>query len=149
LGRLSLLRYHPILLKRFLLLALPLLVLTMGLFQFALEHLGRAPNPALLSPATAPHLPAWVVLGTWLLESIGLAALYLLLHGGGGGRMLNGLLTGWIAWVFRGPLLVVTVVTLGGLPAGPWWSLALGWWVLYSICGLLLGVTAAASGLQT
>jgi hypothetical protein len=58
-------------------------------------------------------------------------------------------LTGWIAWIFRGPLLVVAVVVLGGLPAGPWWGLAFGWWVLYSLCGLVLGGVAAATGLQS
>jgi hypothetical protein len=40
------------------------------------------------------------------------------------------------------------VVTLAGQPAGPWWSMTFSWWVLYTICGLLLGVIAAASGLK-
>jgi len=29
--------------------------------------------------------------------------------------------------------------TLAGLPPGPWWSMVLSWWVLYTLCGLLLG----------
>ena len=120
----------------------------MGLFHFALEALGKAPDPSALSPAGGRDLPPWVILATWCLEAVALAALFLLVHARGSGRWMAGLLTGWVAWIFRGPLLVVTVVGLGGLPARPWWSLAMQWWVLYSLCGLLLGVAAAAAGLQ-
>jgi hypothetical protein len=138
-------RYDRPPLRRFLVLALPVLVLTMALFRSGVEALGRAPALLHSPPVT---LPAWVVVGTWLLEAVALAALYLLVQASGGGRLLNGLLTGWIAWVFRGPLLVVAVVTLAGQPAGPWWSMTFSWWVLYTVCGLLLGVVAAASGLK-
>jgi hypothetical protein len=139
-------RYDRPPLRRFLVLALPTLVLVMALFRSGVEAMGRA--PALLS--SAPQVPRqWlVVVGTWLLEAMALCALYLLVQASGGSRLLNGLLTGWIAWVFRGPLLVVAVVTLAGQPAGPWWSMTFSWWVLYSVCGLLLGVIAAASGLR-
>jgi len=139
-------RYDRRALRRFLIFALPLLVLTMALFSFALEALGMAPDPALLSRSGIAPLPGWVVLATWVLEAVGLAALFLLIQGRGG-RFLAGLLTGWIAWVFRGPLLVVTVAGLAGLPPGPWWTMAFSWWVLYSLCGLLLGGAAAAAGL--
>jgi hypothetical protein len=134
-------------LKRFLFFALPLLVLAMALFQFGLEALDMAPDPEALSGVRPPALPGAVMLATWALESVGLATLFLLIHGRSG-RWLAGLLTGWIAWVFRGPLLVVTVAALAGLPPGPWWSLALTWWVLYTFCGLLLGAVAAAAGLM-
>jgi hypothetical protein len=134
-------------LRRFLLFALPLLILTMALFQFVLEVLGLDPNPALLSPVTAMKLPGWVALGTWCLEALGLTALFLLIQGRER-AWSSGLMAGWIAWVFRGPLLVVAVVGLGGLPAGPWWTLVLSWWVLYTLCGLLLGGLAAASRLS-
>jgi len=140
-------RYDRQTLKRFLLFALPLLLLTMGIFHFAQEMLGMDADPSVLSNGGAPLLPGWVTLGTWMLESIGLAALYLLIQGRGG-RWSSGLLAGWIAWVFRGPLLVMAAVGLGGLPPGPWWSLAFSWFVLYSLCGLLLGGVAAAAGLQ-
>lgn len=142
------LRYDRRVLRRFLLFALPLLVLTMALFHFAEEALGMAPNPALLSPSGAVRLPGWVMLATWGLESVGLAALFLMIQGRGG-RWLAGLLAGWIAWVFRGPLLVVTVAGLAGLPPGPWWVLALSWWVLYTLCGLVLGGAATAAGLSS
>jgi hypothetical protein len=132
-------------LRRFLLLSLPLLILTMGLFHFALEMLGLQVDPSRLAPAGGIVLPGWVRLATWGLEALGLAALFLLISGRGGGwsSATAGLLTGWIAWVFRGPLLVVTVVGLAGLPPSPWWSLAFSWWVLYSLCGVLLGAVAA------
>lgn len=120
----------------------------MGLFHFLLEALKRAPDPALLSHAEVSRLPAAVMLATWVLEAVALSALYLLIQGRGGGRLLNGLLTGWIAWVFRGPLLVVTVVGLAGLPRGPWWALSFSWLVLYTVCGLILGGASAAAGLQ-
>jgi hypothetical protein len=141
------LRYDRRVLRRFLFFSLPLLILTMALFQFAREATGLGPDPAALSRGGVPGLPAWVTLGTWILEAVGLAALFLLVQGRGGWRFTAGLLTGWIAWIFRGPLLVVSVVTLGGLPPGPWWSLAFSWWILYTLCGLLLGGIATLVGL--
>jgi hypothetical protein len=142
------LRYDRRTLKRFLLFALPLLVLTMAVFRFALEALGMGPDPAALSHMGTVRLPQWVTLATWMLEAVGLATLFLLIQGRSG-RWLAGLLTGWIAWVFRGPLLVVTVAGLANLPPEPWWSMAFSWWILYTLCGLLLGGVAAAAGLQS
>jgi hypothetical protein len=135
-------------LRRFLLLALPLLILTMALFQFAMEMLGLQVDPSSLGGGI--DLPGYVSLATWTLEALGLAALFLLVDGRSGGRgwgWTSGLLTGWIAWVFRGPLLVVTVVGLAGLSPRPWWLLVLSWWVLYSLCGLVLSGVAAGVGL--
>lgn len=139
-------RYDRPPLRRFLVLAVPALVLAMALFRSAVEVLGRA--PALLSAAPELRQQPVLVILTWLLEAVALAALYLLVQASGGSRLLNGVLTGWIAWVFRGPLLVISVVTLAGQPAGPWWHMTFSWWVLYTICGLLLGLVAAASGLK-
>jgi hypothetical protein len=141
------LRYDRLLLRRFLIFSIPLLILAMALFQFALEALGRAPDPSALAPSGGHDLPGWVALATWALEALSLSVLFLLIYGRSGQRMLSGLLTGWIAWVFRGPLLVVTAVGLAGLPAAPWWGMTFGWWILYTLCGLLLGGAAAAAGL--
>jgi hypothetical protein len=113
----------------------------MALFHRGVEALGRAPEPV-------RELPVLVQVGTWVLEALALSALYLLVQTSGGGRLLNGLLTGWIAWVFRGPLLVVSVVTIAGQSPGPWWSMAFAWFVLYTTCGLLLGVVAVAANLK-
>jgi hypothetical protein len=142
------LRYDRRALRRFLLLALPLLVLTMGLFRFGQEMLRMVPDPSALSRSGVTALPAWVTFATWILESVGLAALFLMILGRGGSRWAAGLLAGWIAWVFRGPLLVVTVVGLAGLPPRPWWGLAFSWWILYTLCGLVLGAAASASRIQ-
>ncbi|HEV7785445.1 MAG TPA: hypothetical protein VGQ28_08925 [Thermoanaerobaculia bacterium] len=147
--------------KRFLLLSLPLLVLTMALFHFALDTLGLGDGSVRAArlgadAATVSALPPWAVLATWCLEAFALTALFLLVHGRAGqvgqasqagSTWSTGLLASWIAWVFRGPLLVVAVVG-AGLRPGPWWSMALAWWVLYSLCGLLMGALAQASGLQ-
>jgi hypothetical protein len=136
-------------LRRFLLFALPLLVLLMALYDFALATFGLAPRHDLLPRlAGGGGLPGWAVLGTWGLQALALTALFLLVQGRNGGTWLAGLLSGWIAWVFRGPLLVITVVGLAGLPPRPWWSMALAWLLLYSLCGLLLGGLARTSGLH-
>ena len=132
--------------RRFILLAIPLLILTMAVFHFAVEMLGFQVSPSELSSSGGIVLPGYVQLATWTLEALGLAALFLLVHTRNGG-WTSGLLTGWIAWVFRGPLLVVTVVGLAGLPPRPWWSVTFSWWFLYSLCGLLLSGVAAGVGL--
>ena len=121
-------------------------MVTMGLFQFGLEMFRLQVDPGALAPGGGVELPGWIRLATWALESLALSTLFVLVHGRGWGGV-SGLLTGWIAWVFRGPLLVVTVAGYAGLPPGPWWSLAFRWWVLYSLCGLLLGVIASLTHL--
>jgi hypothetical protein len=136
-------------LRRFILLALPLVLLAIAVFHFALEALGLADGQGLairLGTVPAGSLPAWALAGTWVLEAVALTALFLLVQV----RevwWLDGLLAGWIAWVFRGPLLVVTLVAAAGVKPGPWWTLAFYWLVLYSLCGLLLGALAESTGL--
>lgn len=135
---------------RFLLLALPLLVVLAALYNLALELLGLQPD---LGPLVgwrdgASGLPGGWIVATWCLEALALTALFLLVDGRGGWRWLNGLLTGWIAWVFRGPLLVMTVVGFAGLARRPWWQLSFRWFVLYTVAGLGLGLLARASGLE-
>lgn len=136
----------PLALKRFVPLAIPALVLVMALFHFGLEMIHLDLEGAAASAGRAPA--AWLVVATWLLEALALTALYVLLGGlegrAGAHRWLTGLFAGWIAWVFRGPLLVVTVVALAALPARPWWNLALSWWVVYSVSGLVLALLAGS-----
>ena len=115
--------------SRFLALSIGLLILVMALFQFGLASLGWLPPGAPNSP------PPRVQMGAWGLEALGLAALFLLIHRDDGKAWLSGLLAGWIAWVFRGPLLVVAVAA-AGLDPKPYWGMTFRWWVLYSICGL-------------
>ena len=132
--------------RRFLLFSIPLLIVTMGLFQLGLETFRLEVDPGALAPGGGVDLPGWIRLATWALESLALSTLFVLVHGRGWG-WVSGLLTGWIAWVFRGPLLVITMAGYAGLPSAPWWSLVLRWWVLYSLCGLLLGVIASLTDL--
>ncbi|RMH18537.1 MAG: hypothetical protein D6696_12790, partial [Acidobacteria bacterium] len=135
---------------RFATYALPLLLLILALFGAVAETLDLAPSTGAvirLALFTDGTLPGRVVFGTWLLEAGGLLAFFLLLHGRCGRWWLDGLAAGWTAWIFRGPLLVITVVVAAGEPQGPWWSLAFGWWLLYGFCGLALAFLARRSGL--
>lgn len=145
----GLLGYPRRTLPRFLLLALPLLVVLAALYNLTLELLGLQPDlgPLVGWRSGAAGLPGGWIVATWCLEALALTALFLLVDGRGGWRWLNGLLTGWIAWVFRGPLLVMTVVGFAGLARRPWWQLSFRWFVLYTAAGLLLGILAKASGL--
>lgn len=127
--------------SRFLFLAFCLLILMMGLYEFALEILGLMVDSAPLVQVDLARLeavPAWMTLGSWVLEAMALTALFLLIQGRSGSWVMDGLATGWIAWVFRGPLLVLTLAATTRLPQEPWWSMTLRWWVLYTLCGLLL-----------
>lgn len=126
---------------RFIILAVPFLVLMMALFGAIVVSLDLEPrNAPLVSLALFDdaRAPARVVLGSWLLEAAGLVGLFLLLEGRFGNRLLEGLLAGWIAWIFRGPLLVITIVLAAGQAQAPWWRLAVGWLILYSVCGVMM-----------
>jgi hypothetical protein len=124
---------------RFLLLAFTLLLLTLAVFAFALDTFELLPRTRQVDFGLGrAQMPARVVLGTWTLESLGLIAVYLLVQGRSATWWLDGLATGWVAWVFRGPLLVVTVVGAARLAPDPWWSMALGWLLVYSLCGLMV-----------
>jgi len=126
-------------LLRFILQAVPILVLFLAVFGFVVGSLdfGPAGQITVVGPRMAP---ARIVLATWLLEAFGLIVLFLLIEGRSRLWWLDGLLTGWVAWIFRGPLLVVTIVVAAGRAQQPWWRLALGWWVLYTVCGFTLAL---------
>jgi hypothetical protein len=135
----------------FLALSIPLLLLLMGLFAFALDAGGLAADAGGVVAQRlmrSEPLPGAYVLGGWLLESVGLVALFLLVQGRGGAWMLDGLIAGWIAWIFRGPVMVVSLIGLTRLPRDPWWGLALRWLVLYTMSGILLAVLARRLGLE-
>jgi hypothetical protein len=125
-------RYHLSTLPRFLVLALPLVLLALGAFHFAAEALDLA----------VPELPAPYLLGLWVLEAIGLVALFLLVRERGLGRWAAGLAASSTAWIFRGPVLALTAAGASRLPAGSWSTLVLGWLGLYSVCGLLMAAVA-------
>ena len=141
--------YHRAVL-RFIAYAVPLLILLLALFGFTVELLDAEPRKGSvirLALFEQPRVPGQLVIGTWLVEASGLIALFLLAQGRFGTWWLDGLVAGWVAWVFRGPLLVITIVVAARQAQDPWWKLAFGWWVLYSVCGLSLAILARRSGL--
>ena len=137
---------------RFIAYAVPLLILLLALFGFTVELLDAEPRSGSvirLALFEQPRVPGQLVIGAWLVEASGLIALFLLAQGRFGAWWLDGLVAGWVAWVFRGPLLVITIVVAARQPPDPWWKLAFGWWVLYSVCGLSLAILARRSGLAS
>jgi len=128
---------------RFLVLAFALLLLLLGVFAFTAETLGWVPStPQADFGFGRGQLPARTVLGIWTLEALGLIALFLMIQGRWPRWWQDGLVTGWIAWVFRGPLLVLTVAGATHLSPKPWWAMSVRWFLLYS----LLGVAVASVG---
>lgn len=128
---------------RFLILAFTLVVLTMAVFAFALDSLDLLPHSREVDFGLGRgQMPPSTVLATWALEAVALMALFLLIQGRAGAWWLDGLATAWLAWVFRGPLLVLAVAGAAQLPPGPWWQMALRWWFLYSLCGLVVAGVA-------
>ncbi len=133
---------------RFLLFAFTSLVILTALFNLGVELAGGEPElgPLVGWQEGGPGLPGAWILASWALEALALTALFQMAVGsrgeGGFQLWLGGLLTGWIAWVFRGPLLVLAAVGFGGQPGGPWWRLSLRWFVLYTLAGLTLAAVA-------
>lgn len=121
-------------------------MLLIAAFNWLLEQLGTAPD---LGPLVGWRpgdggLPGAYVLGTWTLEALALCALFLLVAGRGGWALTSGIASAWMAWVFRGPLLVLTVAAAGGTTTS-WWPFAWRWFLLYTVAGVLLAVLAGLS----
>lgn len=95
-----------------------------------------------LLPRAIEGQPPRVTFGGWLLQAAGLVGLYLLIRGRTGSWWLDGLAVGWTAWLFRGPLVVVTLAGVAGQSQQAWWRLTIAWWWLYCLCGLLLAALA-------
>jgi hypothetical protein len=132
-------RYHRPILARFLALALPSLVLLLGVSYFVVELAG-IPTGLALGPGAA--LPALFVIGTWALEAVALTALFLLVYGRSAGGFLDGLYCALVAWLFRGPILVLTVAGALGSTAPDLRSSALPVLVIYALCGTSLAALA-------
>lgn len=148
---LSSLRYHLTALGRFLAISLPLLVVLMGAFPMFLGAVGLGPSMAALEAtglARPDALPLGLSAAGWLIESLALTALFLLIQDRTGAWWMDGLVTGLIGWVFRGPILVLSIVSLSRLGSDPWWPMAMRWLVLYSLCGVALATTAQAVRLK-
>lgn len=134
---------------RFTAYALPLLILLLAVFGFAVEVLDLEPAGGAtirLAILEQSRIPAFYVLLAWLMEACGLMALFLVCQGRTGAWWLDGLLSGWLAWVFRGPLLVLTVAVAAHQSQQAWWKIVFGWWILYSVCGLAMAALARGLG---
>jgi len=112
---------------RFVLLAVPLAVLVLALAIFAADSVGLGPDLAPLAArglANPGGLPRGVGAAALVFEGISLAALYLLIEGRFGRWWLDGLAAGLVAWLFRGPILVLTLAALVRVPTEPIWEAA-------------------------
>jgi len=75
--------------------------------------------------------------GAWALDALALLLLVLLFRGRGGGWFGEGVAAGLLAWIFRGPLTLLSVVALAHLPGEPWSQQARVGLVVYPLLGLL------------
>lgn len=130
------LSYHERALPRFLALALPLVLLVLAGSHFAVEALGLD---------TPDRLPATHLLALWGLETVGLVALFALVRERTWNRWLAGLAAAWGAWIFRGPVLYLTVAGTAGAGRTDWDSLLFAWLVIYTVCGVAMATVAAGA----
>ncbi|MEZ5312433.1 MAG: hypothetical protein R2862_01665 [Thermoanaerobaculia bacterium] len=133
---------------RFLALAIPLALLVFALGGMLFAALGLAPDVGPLAArgiARPEGLPWTVDLAARALEAAGIVALTLLLSGRMANWVLDGLTVGLVAWLFRGPLLVLGVASLTRIPVAPFWQLARGALVLDLVAGLVLAAFARAA----
>jgi hypothetical protein len=132
---------------RFLLLAVPLAVLVLALAAVGADLVGYGPDLARLTAAGVARpegLPRLHQAAALLFEAIALTALFLLLDGRSGLWWLDGIATGLAAWLFRGPLLVLTIAALTRLPTEPFWQVARLALVAEPAAGLALAALARA-----
>lgn len=132
--------YDPSPVLRFLFLAVLASTLILGLGSLTADWVDGG--------SFGPKLDGKFVLGGWALEAVALCALFLLVQGRGGSWWLDGLVTAWMAWIFRGPLLVLTVAEVLSRSSERWWNLSLRWLVLYSLCGLMMALLARRLGVR-
>lgn len=130
---------------RFLALALPTAVLVLALAAFGAGALGWGPDLEPLSAlgmAPTAVRPVGVRLLALLFEATALVAFFLLVEGRGGSRVVDGLIAGLAAWLFRGPLLVLAVAELSRLPTAPFWELARVSLVALPVAGVAVALVA-------
>lgn len=137
--------------SRFLALAIPSVLLLMALFWFGLDVTGLLPDTGALAQLGVARYgapPVFWLIGDWVFEALALIALFLLVQGRSGAWWLDGVTTGLMGWLFRGPALVLSIVLWSKLPRDPWWPLALRWLALYAACGLAIAGLARRVGLE-
>ena len=134
--------------SRFLVLAIPLALLVLMAGASLVDAAGWGPD---LSPLAARGVarpdgaPLRITLVSGLLEATALVALTLLLAGRTARWWSDGLACGLVAWIFRGPLLVLAVSALTRLPVAPFATLARGALALDLVAALALAALARAT----
>lgn len=118
---------------RFSFFVFPLLVLILGLSSYVLSSLGMIAANQIID-----RFPPALLLASFCLEACGLLALFLLIERRSSRWWLDGLLAGWVAWIFRGPLLVMILVMVARQNQDIWWTMVLSWFITYSSCGLVM-----------
>jgi hypothetical protein len=133
-------------LVRFLALALPLALLILAAGGWLLATFGLAPDtgPLAARGVARPGASGFDrhALAAAAIEGVGLVALTLLLAGRTTRWWLDGLACAGVAWLFRGPLLVLGVASLTRLPAAPFAELARGALALDVAAALALAALA-------
>jgi hypothetical protein len=130
---------------RFLALALPTAVLVLALVTFGAAAAGYGPDLGPLAARGAAHPPGLdlrLEALTFAFEATALVALFLLVARSGGRPLLDGLAAGLAAWLFQGPIVVLTIAHLTRLPAEPFWQQARVWLVALPLAGLAVGWVA-------
>ena len=134
---------------RFVLLAVPLAVLVLALAAVTADVVGYGPDSSPLAArgvARPEGLPRTYEAAALAFEGVALVALFLLIAGRSGIWWLDGVACGLAAWLFRGPLLVLTVAALTRLPTEPFWQVARLALVAEPAAGLAIAALARASG---
>ncbi|HEX4953786.1 MAG TPA: hypothetical protein VF017_10380 [Thermoanaerobaculia bacterium] len=121
---------------RFFFQAFFLLLAAMAVMSAAFAALGLLPGAG--EPVAGGARMNVQLLTVWAFEALALITLFLVVQGRFASWWLDGLVAGWLAWIFRGPLLVVTIAGARLAPPQAWWNQALRWWLVYTVCGLLL-----------
>jgi hypothetical protein len=132
-------------LSRFVALAIPLALLVLSLGAALLDAAGLGPELAPLAArgvARPDGAPLRLALAARLLEATALTALTLLLFRRTAHWWSDALACGLVAWIFRGPLLVLAVASLTRLPTAPFGELARGALALDLLTALLLAALA-------
>jgi hypothetical protein len=129
---------------RFVLLALLVGMLLSACAELALEAIGLTGGAAELARVgLAPGaLPGHLRLGAWLLDAAAMTVLVLLLTGRTGRWWLEGLAAGLLAWIYRGPLTVLSALATARLPLEPFWRAARASLIVLPLLGLALAALA-------
>ena len=126
--------------SRFILLALLVALLLLAVADVAARALVPPPAAELARAGLAAgSLPAPLRLGAWLLEAAALTVLVLLLSGRTKTWWLEGMAAGLLAWVYRGPLALLSALAVARLPREPFWHEARTELVVLPLVGLVLG----------